>query len=103
MWIIYKYTETTNPKDDNEYTTCHIYPKVFNEYQDLAVELSEICNSHERHLALHHARTINNFRVGIPTCEELNSTPIGTDYQAYSISIAMGQHKIMGYIKQMTN
>jgi predicted glycoside hydrolase/deacetylase ChbG (UPF0249 family) len=99
MWQIYEYTEYTNPDYLDQQTDIHIHPKIFKDYQDLAHELSEICNRHERQLALRHNKTINNFRAGIPTLAELNSTPTGTDYQAYSISIDMGQQKTKGYIK----
>ena len=102
MWQIYEYTEYTNPDDLEQQTDIHIHPKIFKDYQDLVHELSEICNSHERNLALHHTKTINNFRAGIPTLAELNSIPIGTDYQAYSISIYMGQQKTRGYIRKMS-
>jgi len=101
MWIIYEYTETTNPDDDIPYSTTYIYPKAFMEYQDLAIELSEICTKHKTQIDNNYSQTINNFRAGIPTLTELDSTPTGTDYQAYSISLDMGNIKIRGYIKKM--
>jgi hypothetical protein len=101
MWQLYEATEYTNP-DSLEYNTMiHIHPAVFIEYQDLALELAEICNRHQHQINIHHAQTINNIRVGIPTLAELNSIPTGTDYQAYSISLNCGEQKIRGYIKRI--
>ena len=101
MWQIYEYTEYTNPDDLDTQINIHIHPIVFKDYQDLVHELSEICNRHALQLSLYHTKTINNHRVGMPTLDELNSTSTGTDYQAYSISINMGQQKTKGYIKKM--
>jgi hypothetical protein len=50
MWIIYEFTEITNPEYDIPYSTTHLYPKAFMEYQDLAQEISEICNKHKTKL-----------------------------------------------------
>ena len=102
MWQIYEFAEYTNPDDLYPETNIIYHPQVFLEYQDLALELSEICNRHQLCLDLYHTRTINNFRVGIPTLAELANTPTGSDYQAYSISLDMGLHKIRGYIKKIT-
>lgn len=102
MWQIYEYTEYTIPDDIHQKQIIHIYPTIFTKYHDLALELSEICNRHQLNLDLHHTQTINNFRIGIPTLTELNSIPTGTDYQAYSISLDMGQHKLYGFIKKIT-
>ena len=102
MWQIYEFAEYTNPDDLYPETNIIYHPQVFLDYQDLALELSEICNRHQLFLDLYHHKTINNFRVGIPTLNELNSIPTGTDYQAYSISLDMGQQKTRGYIKKMT-
>ena len=101
MWQIYEYTELTNLDDLERQTSIYIHPIVFNDYQDLTHELAKICDKHARQLAIYHTRTINNHRVGIPTLAELNSTPIGTDYQAYSVSLNMGQQKTRGYIRKM--
>ena len=102
MWIIYECTEITNPVDDIPYSSTHIYPESFLEYQDLALELSEIFNKHNSLIDKNYSKTINNFRVGIPTLETLNSTPTGMDYQAYSISLDMGKQKIKGFVKNMS-
>lgn len=101
MWQIYETTEYTNPDELYPETNIIYHPQVFLNYQDLALELSEICQRHQLCLDLYHNRTINNFRVGIPTLTELEDTPTGTNYQAYSISLDMGLHKIRGYIKKV--
>jgi len=102
MWQIYEFAEYTDPDYLLTKTNIHIHPQVFLEYQDLVDELSEICNRHQHYLDIHYSKTINNFRIGIPTITELNSIPTGTDYQTYSISIDMGQHKLYGFIKKIT-
>jgi len=57
------------------------------EYQDLALEISEICNKHKNQIDNNYRQTINNFSVGIPTLTTLDSTPTCMDYQTYSISL----------------
>jgi hypothetical protein len=64
MCIIYEFTEITNPEDDVPYSTTHLYPKAFMEYQDLAQEISEICNKHKNQIDNNYRQTINNFSVG---------------------------------------
>jgi len=101
MWQIYELTEFTTPDTLDILTNIVYHPQVFQEYEDLALELSEICNRHQLALDIHYHKTMNNLRVGIPSLNELNSVPSGTDYHAYSLSIDFGKQKVNGFIKKM--
>lgn len=101
MWIIYEVAETTNPEDLDELPTYTTYPEIFTNFQYLVFTLSEICNKYQTKLPLTHPEGTYNIRCGIPaSLEELNFGATGRDYQAYSISANLGEHKIYGFIKK---
>ncbi len=103
MWIIYEVEATINTDNPEYKPTITTYPEILTNFQDLVFTLSEICNKYQTRLPITHTAGTYNIRCGIPvSLEELNFGATGRDYQAYSISTNLGEHKIYGYIKNMS-